>query len=287
MKVIAVYHNKGGVGKTTTVTSLGAALALQGFRVLLVDLDSQANTTFATGLLKFVFEEEDDIKDSNIYHVIAEKNRFSIKDVARQASYCSVPIDVIPSHINLTLQEKELSEKAFSKTRLLDKIAHVRQDYDFVLLDCPPSRDLYSQIALITADYLLIPSDLKPFANTGLKNVKNFVEEINEFRNVILKPDLFILGILPSKILPNPAYIKGTLPRLEESVRKRYELPILSTRIYDRVDLSYCFNQEQDFGDMRIPDPRCIFDYKPDSKAAEEFMALSREILSLVNLGGR
>ncbi|MEN9220122.1 MAG: AAA family ATPase, partial [Thermostichales cyanobacterium GMQP_bins_62] len=213
MKVIAVYHNKGGVGKTTTVVNLGAAFALQGFRVLLIDLDSQANTTFATGLLKFAFEEEDDIKDCNIYHVIAEKNRFPIREVVRKASYCAVPIDVVPSHIHLTVQEKELAEKAFSKTRLLDKLAQVRHDYDFVLIDCPPSRDLYSQIALISADYLLIPSDLKPFANTGLKNVKNFVEEINEFRNVILKPDLAILGILPSKILTNPGYVQHTLPR--------------------------------------------------------------------------
>jgi hypothetical protein len=87
MKVIAVYHNKGGVGKTTTVVNLAAALSKKGKRVLVIDLDSQANTTFATGLIKFDDEELDDIKDNNILQVLQSEDYFSIEEVARKSQF--------------------------------------------------------------------------------------------------------------------------------------------------------------------------------------------------------
>lgn len=282
MKVIAVYHNKGGVGKTTTVTNLGAALARKGFRVLLVDLDSQANTTFAAGLMRFVFEEDDDLASKNIYHVIAEKNQFFISDVAREGSFCSVSINVVPAHINLTTQEKQLSDKSFAKTRLLDKLKKATEDYDFVLVDCPPSVNLYAQIALTSADYLLIPSDLKPFANEGLKNVRIFVDEIDEFRSVIQKKPLHILGVLPSKILTNAAFIKSTLPNLEAKIRDKYRFPVLESRIFERIDLARCINNEVTVGDFQIPDPKSIFDFKPNSESATEFEMLAAEVLAKI-----
>jgi chromosome partitioning protein len=292
MKVIAVYHNKGGVGKTTTVLNLSAALALQGFRVLIVDLDSQANATYGAGLIKFNFDEEDDIKESYIYHLL-EGNKYFIPEVARTGSFCSVPIDVVPAHIDLTRYEDQLRAKAASQIRLLDKLSKVSSIYDFVLIDCPPSRDLYAQIGLTSSDYLIIPSDLKPFANRGLINVRELVDEINAFRAALNKPPISILGVLPSKILTNPAFVKNTLPRLENTVREVYQFPLMNTRIFERISLSQCLNQETEIGDLRIPDPKSIFDYSTDSNAAgastaaDEFMQLSKEVLELINSQSR
>ena len=92
MKVIAVYHNKGGVGKTTTVVNLAAALSKKGNKVLVIDLDSQANTTFATGLVKFEDEEQDDLKDSNILQVLQSEDFYSIAEVARKSNFCNPEI---------------------------------------------------------------------------------------------------------------------------------------------------------------------------------------------------
>ncbi|HAN46615.1 MAG TPA: chromosome partitioning protein ParA [Cyanobacteria bacterium UBA8156] len=282
MKTIAVYHNKGGVGKTTTVTNLGAALARQGFRVLLIDLDSQANTTFATGLMKFADEEDDILANNNVYHAIAEKFQFQIAEVARRASYCAAPVDVMPAHINLIQQERILQDKSFAKTRLLEKLNKAKDSYDFVIIDCPPSLNLYAQVALTMTDYLIIPSDLKPFANEGLRNVRNFIDENDEFRGVIQRPPISVLGVLPSKIMTNAKFVENTLPRVEEKVRSKYGFPMLESRIFDRVDLGKCLNVENNEGEVPVPDPQSIFDFAPDSAAAKEFGALAAEILQKV-----
>ncbi len=283
MKTIAVYHNKGGVGKTTTVVNLGAALARMNYRVLLIDLDSQANTTFATGLMRFIFEENDDIKDKNIYHVISEKMQYFIPDVIRSASYSIFAVDVLPSHINLVMQERILQDISPAKTRLLEKLKKVSDRYDFVFIDCPPSLNLYAQIGLVSADYLIIPSDLKPFANQGLNNVFRFVNEINEFREVIGKNQLEILGILPSKIMTNDKYVKNTLPLLVEKIKTKYQIPIFDTFIFERIDLAKCVDNTLVEENAILPDPKSIYDFKPDCPSAHEFNQLCNEFLLKVN----
>jgi cellulose biosynthesis protein BcsQ len=200
MKTIAVYHNKGGVGKTTTVVNLAAAISRQGLKVLIIDLDSQANTTYATGLMKFDTEDEDNLKDSNIYHVLFYPKSNYIHEIALKSSFTFPEVDVVPAHINLIWQEVELANREASKAYLVKKLELVKDDYDVVLIDTPPSLNLYAKVALIACDYLIIPSDLKPFANEGLRNIKNFVAEINEFRSFLDRSEINILGVLPSKI---------------------------------------------------------------------------------------
>lgn len=284
MKTIAIYHNKGGVGKTTTTINLAAAISRKGLNVLIIDLDSQANTTYAAGLMKFDTEEEDTLKDSNIYNVVFYPKSNYIPEIALKSTFTYPPVDVIPAHINLIWQEARLVDKDSSKTHLVKKLELVKDDYDVVLIDTPPSLNLYAKIALIACDYLIIPSDLKPFANEGLRNVKNFIEEIDEFRSFINKPAIAVLGVLPSKILTNANYIKATLPKQEKVVEERYGFPMLETRIFQREDLSRAIDNFIFEGDRQIPDPKSIFDFKPDSISAAEFEELANEVLEKVGL---
>ncbi len=284
MKVIAVYHNKGGVGKTTTTINLAAALSKQGKRVLLIDLDSQANTTFAAGLMKFKDELEDDLKGCYVYHVIREKNKFSIKEVARKSNFTTPPFDVIPSHIDLMAHEFELRELEPAKNRLIAKLQDVQSDYDVVIIDTPPSLNLYARIALITANYIIIPSDLKPFANEGLINVSNFMDEINEYRISLGKSPLKVLGVLPSKLQTTPRFVEHTLPKMEAIVRSRYGYELMKSRIFERRDVSAAIEKLVVVGDLELPDPQSILDYAPNSQAAEEFSLLAQEVMQLTGM---
>ncbi|KHD08812.1 plasmid partitioning protein ParA [Candidatus Thiomargarita nelsonii] len=284
MKIIAIYHNKGGVGKTTTVVNLAATFSKAGKKVLIIDLDSQANATFATGLVNFGDEEKDNLKDNYIYHLLKSRKSFSISDVARSSRFCSHTIDVIPSHILLMKHEKELNEYKYVQGILIKKLEEVKDKYDIVLIDTPPSLNLYAGLALITADYLLIPSDLKPFANEGLDNVREFLEETNEFREMTNRPPIQTLGVLPTKISTNAKFIKGTLQKRMALIKQHYQFEVMDSIIFEREDLAKCTEQTLEIGELEVADPRSIHDFKSHSKSVNEFQELAQEIMQKIGL---
>jgi len=285
MKVIAIYHNKGGVGKTTTVVNLAAALSKKGYRVLVIDLDSQANTTFATGLIKFNDEQFDDIKDSYIYHVLRYDEYYSIPEVARVSKFNNPEIDVVPSHINLMDVEGELNGLRSTQTALIKKLKLVEEKYDVVLIDTPPSLNLYAFVPLVSANYLIIPSDLKPFANQGLSNVKNYLQrDVNRFRQMMNKPDIEILGVLPCKINHNYRFVQYTLPKQIQAISRRYEISVMETIIFQKEELAKCIDKTREVGELLIPEPSSIFDYAPDSSSCQEFELLANEVLNKIGL---
>ncbi len=287
MKTIAIYHNKGGVGKTTIAVNLAAALSNKGKRVLLIDIDSQANTTFATGLIKFQFEEDDNLRDKNISHILQSAEFDFITEIMHPSNYFNNPeIDVVPSHINLIEKQDKLNLIAVSRRRLISKLQLVENNYDIVIIDTPPSRDYYAQVGLISSDYLIIPSDLKPFANQGLPTVINFLKEVNEYREMLGKLPIEIIGVIASKISTNSKFLQFTFPKQRRTISERYGLPLMEAVIYDRSSLSECMNNTLIVGDLEYPDPKSIIKYAQTKTNAQqsalEFEILANEVLQKI-----
>ncbi len=278
-KKIAVYHNKGGVGKTTVVTNLAAALSRKGKRVLVIDLDSQANTTFATGLIKFSDEKEDDIRDNNVLKILKRVDPDHVESVIKQSQFTTPEVDVIPSHIELIDKEYELVMQRNAELLCNDNLKFIEDRYDVILIDTPPSLNLYARTALTIADSLIIPSDLKPFANQGLPNVKKFIDSINETRRHVGKEPLEILGILPSKVPSYAKFVQHTLPGRMERVHAQYRIKMMETCIFQREILAQCVDNHVETEEDIIPNPKSVFDFKLNSPSAKEFEALADEIM--------
>ena len=184
----------------------------------------------------------------------------------------------------MTTKEVELSDSIQAQTRLIAKLSAVKDVYDVVLIDTPPSLNVFARIALLSADYLLIPSDLKPFANEGLNNVRTFLESINDYREVISRQPLILLGVVASKVSTAARFVQFTLPKMEKIVEDRYNFPLLKTRIYERRDISAAIERVIEVGELDIPDPLSVLDYKPDCQSSGEFEALAKEIMELTEL---
>ncbi|WP_066379492.1 ParA family protein [Anabaena sp. CA = ATCC 33047] len=285
MKTIAIYHHKGGVGKTTVAVNLAAALSNQGKKVLLIDLDAQANTTYATGLIKFPFEK-DDLKERNVSHLLYPDGEINllIPDIVRKSKGFNQPeVDVIPSHITLIERQRKIAVFKTSRNRLARKLELVKDIYEVVIIDTPLSQGLYALVSLTAADYLIIPSDFKPFSNQGLVSVKNFINtEINEYRENIGKQPIIIMGVLPSKISSNNKYLKYTFPKHRDVIAEVYQLPLMDNIITERSVLSHCINKTVAIGNLPVPDPKSIFEFaKYDSSASQsafEFESLALEV---------
>lgn len=168
MKIFVVANQKGGVGKTTTVMNLGAALAMKGKRTLLIDLDPQANLSSGVGFTqqfdKKSWSSADETPYKSIYDVLIDKEPLSSVFVATS----SPNLFLVPSHLSLAGAEIEMVNVISRETILKNALAQMNEKFDYVIIDCPPSLGLLTINALCAADKLIIPIQCEYFALEGL-----------------------------------------------------------------------------------------------------------------------
>ncbi|MBF5005140.1 ParA family protein [Diaphorobacter caeni] len=180
-KIFCIANQKGGVGKTTTTVNLAAGLAKIGQRVLLVDLDPQGNATMGSGVDKRALE-------LSVYDVLLESA--SIKEAAVKAEQCGY--HVLGANRELAGAEVELVTLAQREKRLKAALAAVDKDYDFVLIDCPPSLSMLTLNGLCSANGVVVPMQCEYFALEGLTDLVNTIKQVH----ANLNPDLQVIGLL-------------------------------------------------------------------------------------------
>jgi chromosome partitioning protein len=192
--VIAVANQKGGVGKTTTTANLGAALALRGKRVLLVDLDPQGNLTSAFGL-------EKDVQQTVAESLLDRRVPLPVVAVGNGSAQAELlpsglpGLAVVPAAVGLASAEAQLMNKLGRELRLRDQLLSVDGAYDYVMIDTPPSLGVLTINALVAATKVIIPTEARFFSLQGLQMLEESIEEI-----LYLNPRLEVLGILLSKM---------------------------------------------------------------------------------------
>ncbi len=180
-RIIAIANQKGGVGKTTTTVNLSAALASMQKRVLLIDLDPQGNATMGCGIDKYEFE-------SGIFEVLVDG--MSVKDAVQKSPENGC--DVLPANSDLTAAEVELMNMEEREQRLHQALEVVRDDYDFILIDCPPSLNILTLNAFVASDSVLVPVQCEYYALEGLSALLETIEGVRASVN----PELAIEGLL-------------------------------------------------------------------------------------------
>lgn len=168
-KMIAVGNQKGGVGKTTTTVNLGAALATLGKKVLIIDSDSQGNATSGLGV-------ERSALDASLYEVLIDQ--IPIQDVIVETSQDNLWI--VPSNIQLAAAELELVNIENRESRLKEAVAPIRKNYDYILIDCPPSLGQLSINAFTASDTILIPVQAEYYALEGLTQLLNTIRLVQK-----------------------------------------------------------------------------------------------------------
>ena len=182
MKTIAIFNQKGGVGKTTTNINLASYIADKGFKVLVIDIDPQGNTTSGLGIDKNALEK-------SLYDVLLSDAKIS--EVMKKVSF-SKNLFLIPSNIDLAGADIELSSLKDREKVLSNKLKEVKDDFDFIFIDCPPSLGLLTLNALVSANSVLIPMQCEYYA---LEGISQLIRTISKVKNSMNK-DLEIEGVL-------------------------------------------------------------------------------------------
>ena len=249
MKIISVCNQKGGVGKTTSTVNLGAALAERGKRVLLIDMDPQGNAGSGLGLNKYRIEK-------SIYHSLI--GECPIKQVVKKTDINN--LFIAPSNRDLIGAEVELMSAFARETKLKNALVEIADDYDYILIDCPPSLSLLTVNALTASDAVLIPVQCEYYALEGISELVHTIELIKENLN----NDLIIGGI----VLTMYDSRNNLAHQVVSEVKDHFKDRVFNTLIPRNVKLS----ESPSHG---LP----IQIYDPKSKGAETYGLLADELI--------
>ena len=243
-KVISISNHKGGVGKTTSALNIGAGLNKLGKKVLLKDLDPQANLSQSLGVID---------QDKNIYGAIRGEYKLQPINIIKG-------MDLIPSTLDLSGAEVELSGEAGREYILKELIDPIKKQYDYVIIDSPPSLGLLTINSFTASDEVLIPLQAQYLAIQGLTKLVEVVDKIKKRLNKSLKVGgVFITQYDNRKVLNRDVVA---------TIQAHFKSEVFKTKIRDNVALAEAPTQRVD-----------IFRYQPKSKGAEDYLALCREIV--------
>ncbi len=248
-KIIAIANQKGGVGKTTTSVNLSACLGKLGKKTLIVDIDPQGNTTSGLGI-------DPKTLSLSIYDCLI--NETDIKDVILKTEYEG--LFIVPSNINLAGAELELALKEKREFLLKDCLSKVKEFFDFILIDCPPSLGLITLNSFTAADSILVPIQCEYYALEGLSQLTNTIKLVKKSLN----PTLSIEGILMTMF---DARTNLSIQVVDE-VKRFFRDKVFKTIIPRNVRLS----EAPSFGQP-------IIEYDKHSKGAECYLALAEEVI--------
>ena len=250
-KIIAFANQKGGVGKTTTCVNLSAYLAAMGKKVLLVDMDPQGNATSGVGI-----DKAKDLK--SIYNVVIGEK--TVEEVVKRTNIDN--LDIIPSELSLAGAEIELVSIISRESRLKKSLKTLNQDYDYIIIDCPPSLGLLTLNALTAADSVLVPIQCEYYALEGLGQLMNTIELVRKNLN----SDLRIEGVLMTMYDARTNLSEQVI----DEVKGYFSELVFETIIPRNVRLS----EAPSFG-------KPILDYSSSSKGAAAYRKLAEEVISL------
>ena len=253
-KVLAIVNQKGGVGKTTTAINLSAALALEGLNCLLLDCDPQANTTGGLGVSR-------DEQRISMYDVLVGES--PLTDAILQTEIDT--LSLVPGSKNLIGANVELVQAERRSERLREAIAPIRDNYDFILMDCPPALDLLTLNALVAADRLLVPMQAEYFALEGISELVSTLERVRSAFN----PSLSIEGVLLTMYDDRT----NLAQQVTDNLKGFFGEKLFNTVIPRNVRLAEAPSHGK---------PVVLYD--PRSRGAESYRALALEILTRNNI---
>ena len=251
-KAIAIFNQKGGVGKTTTNINLAACLALKGKHVLIVDIDPQGNTTSGVGVQKKSLK-------NTVYNILIDRSFDPRKAIVKTSVK---NLDLIPASVDLAGAEVELVEIEGRESTLKAGLDKIRDDYDYILIDCPPSLGLLTINSLTAVDSVLIPIQCEFYALEGVSQLVSTIELVK--RN--LNPKLQVQGVILSMFDGRT----NLSVQVVQEVKKYFGNKVYSTVIPRNVRLA----EAPSFG---LP----ITEYDPKSRGAIAYMDFAEEFLDL------